>query len=711
MTLSLGVWGWPCRTILRQKGPVFRFTVVYRGVGIETDNLNWMKERRMFHKNWSQGLLAVFALGLAGAPAFADDPVTSITAITEVRGDGQKVSAVAVEYKKVIDSARLKLTDFTVAGATVAKIYSNTTAAKAVQPTNGTFVIVELVNTVQAPVMGPPPGGAPAGGPPAGGPSGGGGPKLGQQAQDASSSSPLTAQVTQVGTLTTVSGESIPGGKSWKSTKTVNLVVEDFRQAVFTDPRYPGQPLTYNLFVPKDYNPSRKYPLVLFMHDSGVISHDPTKTLTQGNGAVAFATPEAQAKNAAFVLAPQYDRVIADDSSQTTDQVDITIDLLKSLTAQYSIDTDRLYNTGQSMGGMVSLAMDIRYPTVFAASLLVACQWDATQVAPLRSKPLWFVVSEGDVKANPGQAAILAALKPLGATVAQATWSAEAPAAEIQTKVAALAAQPAQIHQATYQGGSHQYTWLYAYGTDGFREWLFRQAKTEGYSTAELLSRAQSLTQAGDPVGALPYLTKAASSGDVRANEMLGEAYSSGSGAATDYAKAAEAFRAAIALGSARSMTNLGILYLNGTGVAQSTSTALLWFEKAAAAGDMKGPRWAGRVYLEGSSEVPANPAKALEAFNLAAGRGDVTANYYLGYLYENGIAVARNYPKAAEFYTKAAPTTGHAEGAACFALGRLYEKGLGVTADKNKALAWYKRGAELGDADSRAAVQRMSKG
>ncbi|MDO6851698.1 hypothetical protein Q4S57_28040 [Priestia megaterium] len=62
----------------------------------------------------------------------------------------------------------------------------------------------------------------------------------------------------------------------------------------------------YNLYVPKDYNPFKKYPLVLFMHDAGVVSNNPTYTLTQGLGAVVWAEPSEQTKNEAIVLAPQY---------------------------------------------------------------------------------------------------------------------------------------------------------------------------------------------------------------------------------------------------------------------------------------------------------------------------------------------------------------------------------------------------------------------
>jgi hypothetical protein len=302
-------------------------------------------------------------------------------------------------------------------------------------------------------------------------------------------------------------------------------------------------------------------------------------------------------------------------------------------------------------------------------------------------------------------------LKPLGDTVTQRSWSAEAPAADIQTQAAALAAAGTTIRETVYQGGSHTYTWVYAYSTDAFREWLFTQVRADGLSARELSTRGQTLSRAGDPVGGAAYLTQAGALGDVQALSFLGEAYAAGRGVPVDDVRAADYDQKAADQGNARASTNLGQLYLNGQGVPASTSRALQLFEQGAAAGDMKAPRWVGIVLLKGGPGVAADPLKAAQAFTQAADRGDVTANYYLGYLSEKGIAVPQDYAKAAQWYAKAAPPTGHAEAVACFALGRLYENGLGVTLNKATALAWYQRGADLGDADAQAAVQRLTKG
>ena len=61
--------------------------------------------------------------------------------------------------------------------------------------------------------------------------------------------------------------------------------------------------LQYNLYVPTGYDRSKKYPLVVFVHDAGRISDDPS-ALAQLEGAKTWASAESQDKNPCFVLAP-----------------------------------------------------------------------------------------------------------------------------------------------------------------------------------------------------------------------------------------------------------------------------------------------------------------------------------------------------------------------------------------------------------------------
>jgi len=269
----------------------------------------------------------------------------------------------------------------------------------------------------------------------------------------------------------------------------VNLVVDDFEQREFIESQT-GYVLRYNLFIPKDYDPARRYPLVLFMHDAGATSDQTRTTLFQGLGAISFASPQDQAQRPAFVLAPQFAEIIADDDSNTSGALDATIRLIEALGDEFAIDETRRYATGQSGGCMMSIAMNIKYPDFFAASYLVAGQWDPALVAPMAGNKLWIVVSQDDSKAYPGQNAITEALEAEGATVSRAVWDARWSVEEFRAAFDAIDAEGNPINYVAFEVGTvipegestagasgHRNTWRVAYTIEPIREWLFRHSR------------------------------------------------------------------------------------------------------------------------------------------------------------------------------------------------------------------------------------------
>ncbi len=273
------------------------------------------------------------------------------------------------------------------------------------------------------------------------------------------------------------------------SEREISLAIAGFRQEVFKDPDT-GITLKYNLFIPGNYDANKAYPLVLFIHDAGAVGHDARATLTQGLGAVIWATPSEQAKHACFVLAPQYPRAIVNDNSEATADLDATVALVRAVMEQYSIDRNRVYTTGQSMGCMASIEMLIRYPDLFAAALLVAGQWDAKKMSVLTNANMWIIVSEGDRKAFPGMNASMAALEAAGAKISRATWNGRASAEEFAADVRKMIAEGNNIKYTVLAKGTvvpeglpddprnnHVHTWRIAYAIEGLRDWLFAQVK------------------------------------------------------------------------------------------------------------------------------------------------------------------------------------------------------------------------------------------
>ena len=213
--------------------------------------------------------------------------------------------------------------------------------------------------------------------------------------------------------------------------------------------------------------------------------------LTQGWGGLIWATEEEQAKHPAFVVVPVFTETVVDDSFNHSSQIDVAMRLLQSLTETYAIDTNRIYTTGQSMGGMTSFHLSIEYPDFFAAYLFVGSQWNTSLLSGLEQENFFYVVSAGEPKASAGQAELLALFDADGAACSHSEWSAQDDADTQKEAVAAMLAEGNSANFVTFTlgttlaegqtagggAGEHMTSFDYAYKLEAVRDWLFEQSK------------------------------------------------------------------------------------------------------------------------------------------------------------------------------------------------------------------------------------------
>ena len=394
--------------------------------------------------------------------------IRSVTSVTEVFGTGQQITHIIVEFNERVVNSQLTKNTFTVSDRTVEKIYSNTRPERTDIVKDGRFVIIELNLKDSGASLRLE-----------------GNDEVGFQMKKA------TSKITQKEDILFTNGKKLEKSIAiLENNKTRNLIVENFKQFVYKDPKT-GTSVKYNLYIPKNYDKNKKYPLVLFMHDKGVLSEDTKTALFQGNGATSFAAPEEQARHEAFVLAPQYSRQVVDDNGDITSDLDATVNLIRDyLISKYSINEKKLYATGQSMGGMMAIVMNYKYPELFAASYLVACQWNPKEVSTMAKNNLWITVSTGDAKAYPGMNAITSELIKRGATVAKDNWRADYTDAQFLEGARKVIAQKSNIKYTTLEKGTNPYlpkdanpglehsgTWKVAYNIPGIKDWMFLQSK------------------------------------------------------------------------------------------------------------------------------------------------------------------------------------------------------------------------------------------
>jgi predicted peptidase len=265
-----------------------------------------------------------------------------------------------------------------------------------------------------------------------------------------------------------------------------NETLAKFKQFTFEDAET-GKTMAYNLMVPADYDGTKSFPLVLFMADASTVGKDVTAPLTQGYGALVFASERDQQKHPSFVLVPQYTEWAVQDDWSTTAEVEMTIRLLKAVCKEYKVDTNCLYTTGQSMGGMMSFYFNITHPDLFAASLFVSSQWDTTKMKDFGKKHFFYIVAGGDQKASGGMKGLAEVLKQQNARVDSASWSAKLPQAEQERLAKELIAKGGNINFIKWETGSvlpetgrameHMASFDYGYKIAAVRDWLFEQSK------------------------------------------------------------------------------------------------------------------------------------------------------------------------------------------------------------------------------------------
>lgn len=180
----------------------------------------------------------------------------------------------------------------------------------------------------------------------------------------------------------------------------VQAQITDFKAETYSDSE--GNQLDYRILKPVDYDSAKKYPLVLFLHGAGERGSDNYSQLKWGVSH--FAEPKMREKYPAFVVAPQVPEgdywstleSVQDTTSFSIPMLDepaepmrLTIDLLDQLQDRFSIDRNRLYVTGLSMGGFGTFDLIERYPDKFAAAVPICGGGDITRAFLLKDVPIW----------------------------------------------------------------------------------------------------------------------------------------------------------------------------------------------------------------------------------------------------------------------------------------------------------------------------------
>jgi predicted peptidase len=167
--------------------------------------------------------------------------------------------------------------------------------------------------------------------------------------------------------------------------------------------------LNYLVFLPEDYgkDPAKKWPLMIFLHGSGERGNDVNMVKAHGPPKIV----ETQKDFPFILVSPQC-------PAGTGWHVPELNQLLDHIMAGYSVDADRVYATGLSMGGFATWDWATQSPDRFAAIAPMSGGGNATNAHRIAKLPIWVFHGEADpVVPIAKSQEMVDALKKLGADV------------------------------------------------------------------------------------------------------------------------------------------------------------------------------------------------------------------------------------------------------------------------------------------------------
>lgn len=290
--------------------------------------------------------------------------------------------------------------------------------------------------------------------------------------------------------------------------------------------------LPYAIFVPKkEVMEQHKgdISLVIHMEHAGGNDTDPMSAITSSKAAVLLSSDRWQTANPAIVIVPQVEetRRSTNDFVASSEVNTAVWQLLDWLLEKYDgyINLERIYGTGQSMGGMLLLNMSAQRDNFFGGLALIGAQWSSSYDKPFQhngapartpdNDPVsfngfgldkenyqnwYYMVSDdnilihtcgGDPMATGEWQALVDYYQAAGAVVATDEWDPYDPLATQNQRDKALTDQASGqpgggICWGRFNRGSHMSTWQYGYQLEAPFDWLFAQRRSTAMARAKL---------------------------------------------------------------------------------------------------------------------------------------------------------------------------------------------------------------------------------
>ena len=204
----------------------------------------------------------------------------------------------------------------------------------------------------------------------------------------------------------------------------------------------------YVVFVPKDYDGKKEFPIVLFLHGAGETKNP--KATKEGKMPVEVGIgPAIKKREKDFPFIVVIPRAEGFGWQADTANAKRALAMLDEVMKEYKTDPKRQYLTGLSMGGAGTWSVAAAHPDRWAAIVPICGPGDAKTAEKIKDIPTWAFVGDKDSeRIVNGMNDMVEALKKAGAK----------PKYDV------------------YPGVPHN-SWDKAYGTDELYKWMLEQKK------------------------------------------------------------------------------------------------------------------------------------------------------------------------------------------------------------------------------------------
>jgi predicted peptidase len=202
-----------------------------------------------------------------------------------------------------------------------------------------------------------------------------------------------------------------------------------------------GKEAKYVLFVPKDYDGKKAYPLILFLHGAGETGTDNQKQVAVGLGK---AIKEQADTFPCITVFPQSQKrtwkADSDDGKRA-------LAILDEVEKDYKVNKKRVYLTGLSMGGFGTWSFAEAYPERWAAIVPICGGGDPKTAEKIKNIPCWIFHGDADKAVNVEKSR------------------------EMKKALETAGGKP---HYTEFEGVGHN-SWDKAYATKELYEWMLKQ--------------------------------------------------------------------------------------------------------------------------------------------------------------------------------------------------------------------------------------------